>query len=116
MSAHGNNVLGSKSCSFQYFISKSTQEYRAISAQIQRDIVTHIGDARNTAIDMDETGFPKQGNYSIGIKRQYSCRPDNADNCQMAAGLSYINGSQRNFIDAVRSSLSKLYQQYIRGI
>jgi SRSO17 transposase len=100
MSACANNVPGARARRFQYFISESPWEYRPISAQIQCDVLAHIGDVRNEAIRIDETGFPKQDRDSAGVKCQYSGRLGKVDNCQAAVCLGYTNGSQRTLIDA----------------
>ena len=100
MSKYANNVLGASARRFQYFISESPWEYRPMIAQIQRDVMKHIGDARHGAIHIDETGFPKQGDNSVGVKRQYCGRLGKVDNCQVAVCLGYTNGSLRTLIDA----------------
>jgi SRSO17 transposase len=99
MSKYANNVQGASARRFQYFISQSTWEYRQMIAQIQRDVMEHIGDARDGAIHIDETGFPKQGENSVGVKRQYCGRLGKVDNCQVAVCLGYTKGSLRTLID-----------------
>jgi SRSO17 transposase len=99
MSKYANNVQGANARRFQYFISESPWEYRPMIAQIQRDVMEHIGDARDGAIHIDETGFPKQGENSVGVKRQYCGRLGKVDNCQVAVCLGYTKGSMRTLID-----------------
>lgn len=89
MSEYANNVPGASARRFQYFISESPWEYRPMIAQIQRDVMGHIGDVRHGAIHIDETGFPKQGEDSVGVKRQYCGRLGKVDNCQVAVCLGY---------------------------
>jgi SRSO17 transposase len=36
---------------------------------------------------MDDTGFPKRGEYSVGVQRQYSGTLGRIDNCQVATSL-----------------------------
>ena len=42
---------------------------------------------------MDETGFLKQGQKSVGVKRQYSGTAGKVENCQIGVFLAY--GSRR---------------------
>ena len=59
MTKYANDVQDASARRFQYFISQSPWEYRPVIAQIQRDVMERIGDARDGAIHIDETGFPK---------------------------------------------------------
>ena len=95
MTKYANNVPDASARRFQYFISQSPWEYRPVIAQIQHDVMGRIGDARDGAIHIDETGFPKQGEDSVGVKRQYCGRLGKVDNCQVAVCLGYTKGSLR---------------------
>jgi SRSO17 transposase len=41
---------------------------------------------------VDETGFIKKGNRSVGVKRQYSGTAGKVENCQIGTFLSYATG------------------------
>ncbi len=40
---------------------------------------------------IDDTGFPKKGEHSVGVARQYCGQLGKQDNCQVAVSLSFAN-------------------------
>ncbi len=50
--------------------------------------VEHLGDPRGVLV-VDETGFLKQGQKSVGVKRQYSGTAGKIENCQIGVFLAY---------------------------
>jgi hypothetical protein len=71
MSKYACNVSGASAGPFQYFISESPWEYRQISAQTQCDILVHIGDERNEATHIDETGPKQDSDYGMQTSLPY---------------------------------------------
>ena len=55
-------------------------------------VVEHLGDPEAVLV-VDETGFLKQGNKSVGVQRQYSGTAGKVENCQIGVFLAY--GSRR---------------------
>jgi SRSO17 transposase len=53
---------------------------------------------------VDDTGFPKQGQHSVGVARQYCGQLGKQDNCQVAVSLSVAND---------HASLPIAYQLYL---
>ena len=45
-------------------------------------VVEHLGDVRGVPV-VDETGFLKKGNKSVGVQRQYSGTAGRIENCQI---------------------------------
>ena len=48
---------------------------------------------------VDETGFIKKGNRSVGVKRQYSGTAGKIENCQIGTFLSYATAKAHVFLD-----------------
>ncbi len=53
---------------------------------------------------IDDTGFPKKGNHSVGVARQYCGQLGKQDNCQVAVSLS---------VATHQGSLPVAYQLYL---
>ena len=65
---------------------------------LQGYVMEHLGDPGGVLV-VDETGFLKQGQKSVGVKRQYSGTAGKVENCQIGVFLAY--GSRRGaaFLD-----------------
>jgi SRSO17 transposase len=85
--------------SLHHFITNSPWDERAVIDHIQRDVSDLIGDPVEGSIHIDESGFPKQGKHSVGVKRQYCGRLGKVENCQVGVFLGYAKGSYRTLID-----------------
>ena len=85
--------------SIQHFISNSLWDEQGLIYQIQDDVVNLIGDKENGSLQLDESGFPKQGSNSAGVQRQYCGRLGKIDNCQVGVFLGYVNDSKRILFD-----------------
>jgi SRSO17 transposase len=65
---------------------------------LQQYIVEVFGDAEGIGV-LDETGFIKKGNRSVGVKRQYSGTAGKIENCQVSTFLSYATRHGHVFLD-----------------
>jgi SRSO17 transposase len=99
MTNYAKNVPDCNNQSLQHFISDSPWDERPVIDHIQRDVTALIGDGVNGAIHIDESGFPKEGKDSVGVKRQYCGRLGKVENCQVGVFLGYTNGAYRTLID-----------------
>ena len=61
-------------------------------------VVEHFGDAEAVLI-VDETGFLKRGEKSVGVARQYSGTAGGVENCQVGVFLCYASKKGAAFID-----------------
>lgn len=53
----------------------------------------------SAALVVDETGFSKKGDKSVGVQRQYSGTAGRIENCQIGVFLAYASSKGRTFID-----------------
>ena len=64
-----------------------------------RDYVNqHLGEEAAVLV-VDETGFLKKGDKSVGVQRQYSGTAGRIENCQIGVFLAYASAKGRTFID-----------------
>ena len=61
-------------------------------------VVEHLGCAGGVLV-VDETGFLKKGNKSVGVQRQYSGTAGRIENCQIGVFLAYASASGRTLLD-----------------
>jgi len=99
MTRYARNVPDSNNQSMQNGISESPWNERPVISHIRRDVTELIGDPINGSIHIDESGFPKQGTESVGVKRQYCGRLGKVENCQVGVFLGYVNETYRTLID-----------------
>ena len=58
----------------------------------------HLGDADGVLV-VDETGFLKRGNKSVGVQRQYSGRAGRIENSQVGVLLAYASAKGGTLLD-----------------
>ena len=61
-------------------------------------VVDHLADA-DAVLVVDETGFLKKGDKSVGVQRQYSGTAGRIENCQVGVFLAYASARGRTFLD-----------------
>lgn len=75
----------------QNFISKSPWEVEPIWRWLGLEAAKTLGGGEDAMLLLDESGFSKKGDASVGVARQYNGRLGKIDNCQVGvfASLSY---------------------------
>ena len=61
-------------------------------------VVEHLGDVHGVLV-VDETGFLKKGNKSVGVQRQYSGTAGRIENCQIGVFFTYASAQGRTLLD-----------------
>jgi SRSO17 transposase len=62
-------------------------------------VVEHLGDEASGVLIVDETGFLKKGEKSVGVARQYTGTAGDTVNCQVGVFLAYSSKKGAAFVD-----------------
>jgi SRSO17 transposase len=66
---------------------------------LREHVVEHLGDEETGVLIVDETGFLKKGEKSVGVARQCTGTAGDTVNCQVAAFLCYASEKGAAFVD-----------------
>lgn len=91
-------VKGGVVRTIQKFIAQGVWEAGAVLQEMRVHVAETLGDQKGT-INIDETGFPKKGKKSVGVKRQYSGTLGRVDNCQIGVFANYFSNQGHTFLD-----------------
>ena len=91
-------VKGGVVRTMQKFIAHGSWKDAVILRELRMHVAEALGDNQGT-INVDETGFPKKGKKSIGVKRQYSGTLGRVDNCQVGVFANYYSTEGHTFLD-----------------
>jgi SRSO17 transposase len=82
----------------QQFLNQSPWDEQAVLASLHAWVAKRFGTAG--ALIIDDTGFPKQGEHSVGVARQYTGTLGKVANCQVAVTLQLATGTDVVALDA----------------
>jgi SRSO17 transposase len=82
----------------QDFLARMHWDAEAVRDDLQAYVVEHLGDPEAVLV-LDETGFVKKGDKSVGIKRQYSGTAGRIENSQIGVFLAYASRHGHALID-----------------
>src|SRR3954452_14672889 len=71
----------------------------AVREDLRRYVVEHLGDEVSGMLIVDETGFLKKGQKSVGVACQYSGTAGDTVNCQVGVFLAYSSEKGAAFVD-----------------
>ena len=91
-------IAGGVPRTMQKFISQGCWDDRDVLKELRVHVAEVLGDEKGT-VNIDETGFPKKGTKSVGVKRQYSGTLGRVDNCQVGVFANYCSLQGHTFID-----------------
>ena len=98
-------VAGGVVRTMQKFVSQARWNDAVVLGEARRHVAETLAEENGT-INVDETGFPKKGKKSVGVKRQYSGTLGRIDNCQVGVFANYCSSKGHTLIDR-RISLPK---------
>jgi SRSO17 transposase len=84
--------------SLQKFIAQSPWSDDRLLEQLHGHVAEVLGEPDAT-LNVDETGFPKKGTKSVGVKRQYAGCLGRTDNCQVGVFVNYRSTKGHTLID-----------------
>lgn len=82
----------------QQFIGEGAWSDDLISERHQQLVAQDLGEPDATTI-LDGSGFPKKGEYSVGVQRQYCGALGKIANCQQGVFLAYASSRGYTFLD-----------------
>ena len=82
----------------QQMVTDSPWGYEGLVQAIGKEVSDALGS--NAALIIDESGFTKKGNHSVGVARQYNGRLGKVDNCQVGVFAALAKGDRVSLIDA----------------
>jgi SRSO17 transposase len=91
-------IAGCNVRNLQAFITTGAWEDTAVLAEM-RGCILDVLAVDDAVCNYDETGFPKKGTKSVGVKRQYSGTLGRTDNCQVAVFANYCSFKGHTFMD-----------------
>ena len=91
-------VDGGEVRTLQKFIAQGAWKDDAVLAELRGDVAECWGD-EDALLNVDETGFPKKGTKSVGVKRQYAGILGRTDNCQVAVFVNYATARGHVLLD-----------------
>jgi SRSO17 transposase len=71
----------------------------AVRDDLRRYVVEYLGDEVSGVLIVDETGFLKKGQKSVGVARQYTGTAGDTVNCQVGVFLAYSSKKGTAFVD-----------------
>jgi SRSO17 transposase len=91
-------VIGASPRAFQRFLSEAPWDHSRVIDALQALIRPYLNTSDGIWV-LEEIGFTKQGNKSVGVARQYNPTLGKRDNCQIGVFLRYASALGHALVD-----------------
>lgn len=81
----------------QHLLGRANWDADLVRDDLREYVLEHLGE--EGLLIVDETGFIKKGEMSVGVKRQYTGTVGKRENCQVGVFLAYASERGQAFID-----------------
>jgi SRSO17 transposase len=82
----------------QQFIGQSPWDYQPWLTELARQVGQQLGSPDGVLV-FDPSAFPKKGDASVGVQRQWCGRLGKIDNCQVGIYLAYVGPGEHALVD-----------------
>src|SRR5918995_4425183 len=82
----------------QHLLGRANWDADALRDDLRDYVIEHLAEEESVLI-VDETGFIKKGDKSVGVKRQYTGTAGKRENCQVGGFLAYASERGQAFVD-----------------
>jgi SRSO17 transposase len=83
----------------QRLLNSAKWDAEEVRDDLREYVVGHLGNEESGLLIVDETGFLKKGEKSVGVARQYTGAAGDTVNCQVAVFLAYASKKGAAFLD-----------------
>jgi SRSO17 transposase len=83
----------------QHLLNDAHWDPDAVRDDLREYVVEHLGDENSGVLIVDETGFLKKGEKSVGVARQYTGTAGKRENCQVGVFVCYASEEGAAFMD-----------------
>src|SRR5438270_6912614 len=82
----------------QKFVGQSGWDHRPLLAELARQVGAELGEP-DAVLAFDSSAFPKKGDRSAGVQRQWCGRLGKLENCQVGVYMAYVSRRDHALVD-----------------
>jgi len=82
----------------QKFVGQYSWDPKPLVKELVRQVAAELGRS-DAVLVFDPSGFPKKGDHSVGVQRQWCGRLGKVDNCQVGVYMAYVSTDEHALVD-----------------